>query len=159
MDSEAELIWDPNTWTLVPEWRRIWDPHIQHAAIVDEEDYDYLAQWKWNIKLYRGRPYMRRACGNRVYGPGGVYTIYLHLEVAARAALNSPSRHHTFIDHINHNPLDNRRVNLRWVTRRQNAENIRGKPFWEINRDQRQISGQLPAQSISGRASRLVLER
>lgn len=129
-------MWDPNTWD-ISDYRLIWDPHIQYAAIVDEVDYVYLSRWRWNVKLYRGRPYLRRAVGNSRWGVDPVRTIYLHLEVARIMGLYPSSPEHIFLDHFNRNPLDNRRHNLRWATRRENAENIAGRPFWEMKHDRR----------------------
>jgi hypothetical protein len=136
--------WDPNTWVF-EDHRRLWCPHIRFCALLDEEDWHVLSKWKWNIKSYRGRPYFRRAVGNSKHGPGGVNTVYLHLEVARRARLRQLSAQHIFIDHINHDSLDNRRSNLRWVTRKENAENIKGVPFWVHNSSS--------AKSISARSS------
>lgn len=79
-------------------------------TIVDEEDFNRFGHLKWSL------------CGGR--GKGGFYagrggngtTIYLH-----RLINNPPRGYET--DHINHDTLDNRRVNLRSVRRSQNNEN------------------------------------
>lgn len=71
-------------------------------AIVDDNDYEYLNQWKW---YYDNVGYARR-------NPG----ILMH-----RAILTPKKKQD--IDHINKNKLDNRKINLRVVTRSQNSMN------------------------------------
>ncbi len=82
----------------------------QHT-IVDDEDYNSLAQWRWtNTK----RNYVQRV----IYPNGkdkGI-TIFMH-----RVIMNTPKGMHT--DHINGNPLDNRRSNLRICTPSNNLGN------------------------------------
>lgn len=80
-------------------------------AIVDDADYDFLSQWKWT---YTGNGYAIRSetiDGERVY-------TYMH-----RQLMNAPRGH--YVDHINHNTLDNRRENLRVVTPTQSLYNTR----------------------------------
>ena len=74
-------------------------------ALVDDEDFDELNQYKWhayydpNTKSYRA-----------------ITSISMH-----RKIMNTPRGMQT--DHINHNTLDNRKQNLRICTHRQNQYN------------------------------------
>ena len=71
-------------------------------TIVDDEDYDYLNQWKWHAK----EEYVQRSFDR----------MLMHrLLVGAKKG--------DIVDHINRNPLDNRRKNLRIVTQQQNCFN------------------------------------
>jgi hypothetical protein len=76
-------------------------------AIVDDEDYEYLNQWKWF--------YAR--CG---YATGHVNchskTVYMH-----RVIMETPTGMET--DHVNGDKLDNRKNNLRMCTSQQNKAN------------------------------------
>lgn len=81
-------------------------------AIVDDEDYEWLNQWKWFADRHPNTCYaVRRADGKN---------HKMH-----RMILNSPLNMET--DHINGNGLDNRRCNLRVCTRSQNQMNRQGK--------------------------------
>lgn len=80
-----------------------------YEAIVDDEDYEYLNQWKWHY-----------SCGYAVrerHYKAKPKTMRMH-----RVVNNTPEGMIT--DHINRNTLDNRRCNLRTVT---NVENQRNK--------------------------------
>lgn len=70
-------------------------------ALVDDEDYEYLSQWKW----YYNRGYAVRGANPK---------ILMH-----RIVNNTPIGLDT--DHINRNGLDNRKCNLRNATRQQNV--------------------------------------
>ena len=85
------------------------------VAIVDDEDYDYLMQWKWNAQI-GGRTFyaVRRQKVHEITEK--VKTILMH-----RIILNTPSS--LFVDHINHNGLDNRKQNIRNVTPSENSLN------------------------------------
>jgi len=74
-------------------------------SIVDDEDFEYLKQWKW---YYIGSGYAARDEGKR--------TIYMHRDIN-----QTPQWLRT--DHINRKKLDNRRANLRDVTGSQNGIN------------------------------------
>jgi hypothetical protein len=80
------------------------------VALVDDEYYEWLNQWKWNYLLggYAVRHTSRITSDHRI--------VYMH-----RVILNTPEGMYT--DHINHNKLDNRRCNLRICTKSQNSVN------------------------------------
>ena len=69
-----------------------------------DKDFEYLLNKRWRI--YKG------------YVMQGKHTL-LH-----RVILNCPSDY--VVDHINHNPLDNRLSNLRICNRSQNSQNRKG---------------------------------
>ena len=77
-------------------------------AIVDEEDYDRLARYKWYCIGTRGYLYAKRCEGKRM--------IYMHRDILSPPAGLS-------VDHKNHNTLDNRKSNLRVCTPAQNCFN------------------------------------
>lgn len=83
-------------------------------SIVDDEDYDELMQWKWG-SLRRGNTCYARRTTRGVLG--NKQTIYMHTIV-----IRTPIGMDT--DHINGNGLDNRRCNLRAVSRRGNMQNL-----------------------------------
>lgn len=77
-------------------------------AIVDKEDYPLLSRSKWFLT------------------PKG----YVYLATQAKLPLHRficPPKYNYIVDHINHNPLDNRKSNLRLVTRQQSRMNSRSK--------------------------------
>lgn len=89
----------------------------QYEAIVSEEDYAYLIQWRWTFKISRGgNVYARRGGGYKVggYRP----TILMHDVIMDRKAADGeceprPTPKHT-AHHKNWKTLDYRRVNLEW---------------------------------------------
>jgi hypothetical protein len=96
----------------------------KQVAIVDDEDFELLNQFKWYACKSRGHYYAER--GNKVRNgirekPG---LIRMHRQV-----VNCPIGMQ--VDHINHNTLDNRKENLRICTIRQNLCNRKTK----ANRD------------------------
>jgi hypothetical protein len=79
-------------------------------AIVDDEDYGYLSQWKWHFDgHYAARNRSRKK------GCKGPMLIRMHRMIQETSEA---------VDHINHNKLDNRRSNLRPVTHQQNCLNM-----------------------------------
>jgi hypothetical protein len=71
---------------------------------VDDDDFEYLIQWKW---CYNG--YAFRAAG-------GKKATYMH-----RVIMNATSEMH--VDHVDRDKLNNQRSNLRLATRSVNAQN------------------------------------
>ena len=84
-------------------------------AIVDPEDYERLAGYKWFAVRYERGYYAQRAAKD---SKGRQRNVRMH-----RVILGEPKG--KIIDHINHNGLDNRRANLRVATRQQNTWNKR----------------------------------
>jgi hypothetical protein len=82
------------------------------TAWVDDQDYDYLMQWKWRVS---SEGYARRD----VIHNGRRHSIYMHRIVVKRVGKNTKPE----VDHRNHNRLDNRRGNLRPATKQENMAN------------------------------------
>lgn len=89
------------------------------VALVDNEDYEWLMQWKWQAhnNEHRKSWYALRS----VYLGGGRKNRINCLIWMHRLILGTPQGMET--DHINGDGLDNRRCNLRVCTRSQNAAN------------------------------------
>lgn len=83
-------------------------------AKVDDSNFDYLNQWKWHISAYGYAT--RTTYSGHGHKTRKVIVIYMH-----RLILNVQKGME--VDHINYNPLDNRRSNIRIVTRSQNMMN------------------------------------
>lgn len=82
------------------------------VALVDDEDYLELSKYKWQVRMYPKTGYATRA--ERI--GGNVVHYRMH-----RLIMRPP--YGKDIDHINGNGLDNRRENLRIVSRRKNLQN------------------------------------
>lgn len=87
------------------------------VALVDNEDYDFLAQWKWSASKTSNTWYAMRI-SNKKDGCryGKRYSILMH-RVIMKAKLFDE------VDHIDHNGLNNQHSNLRIATRSQNKIN------------------------------------
>lgn len=85
-------------------------------ALIDPADYEWLSEYKWHIVGARGTFYAVRNTGQQ-RGQKRI-VVKMHREI-----LKVPDG--MFVDHINHNGLDNRRANLRPATKTQNAQNRR----------------------------------
>ena len=85
------------------------------VALVSAEDFEQLNAHKWHASKRRNGYYAARYCsalGTNVY----LHRQIMGVESAGRAV---------FIDHINRDPLDNRRENLRLSNAHANAQNRR----------------------------------
>lgn len=88
-------------------------------TLVDDSDFDWLNQWKWNATW---NPHTKSFYAVRgIYLGGGrknskTTSIKMH-----RLIINVSKNKQ--VDHINHDTLDNRRKNLRICTRAENSMN------------------------------------
>lgn len=85
------------------------------VAIVDDEDYEYLNQWKWYAKLVCGNFYAIRNLSVSERKQKGVFQCSMHREIIGTAF--------DVIDHIDLDGLNNQRSNLRACNKSQNAIN------------------------------------
>lgn len=87
-------------------------------ALVDDEDYEYLSQWKWHA-YYNKETKSFYAKHTQTYYVDGVRkqkSIYMN-----RLVMNTPKG--MKCDHKNHDTLNNQKDNLRNVTDSQNSMN------------------------------------
>jgi len=91
-----------------------------HVAIVDDEDYEKLAQYRWHTFMCKGdRCYARRRKNVSETGNSRkTVMIFMHVEILGKMD-------GMIIDHKNGNGLDNRRENIRHATNTQNNANTR----------------------------------
>ncbi len=100
----------PRDWAEIPLTRG-------KVTIVDSYLYEFLNQWKWFAVQSHGQFYARRQVVIKTNGKYRMLNCNLHHVILGRP-LNG-----LMVDHINHNGLDNRKVNLRIVSQRVNALN------------------------------------
>ena len=81
------------------------------VAIVDDEDFDWLNQWKWHASTGE---YAYATTNSRLKG--------VHKQVRMHRLIMGAVGPEV-VDHISHNTMDNRRVNLRICTKAQNNYN------------------------------------
>jgi len=95
---------------------------------IDSEDYEKIKQYSWRLhKNHDNRGYRRiqnlYAVARRFKGekPKNILMHRFILGIERESARDSERQ----VDHINHNGLDNRKINLRIVTQSQNNQNRR----------------------------------
>jgi hypothetical protein len=79
--------------------------HQGHTILLDEEDLHFLDEGKWNVTDCGGYLYLMKTGGFPFH----------------RLVTGAPAS--TTVDHINKDTLDNRKENLRLVTKSENAQN------------------------------------
>lgn len=86
-------------------------------ATVDDEDFEWLSQWRWTPSSRCGLDRNKVFCAIRfVMVDGKQRTILMHREIT-----NAPNG--MVVDHIDRDPLNNCRANLRVCTHSQNLLN------------------------------------
>lgn len=93
--------------------------NITNAVVeIDDEDLMLVSKYKWHLSstgyaVWRG------------IEQGVKKTLRMH-----RLVTNAPKG--KVVDHINHNPLDNRKINLRVCTQSENMRNkrVQGRGYW-----------------------------
>lgn len=89
-------------------------------AIVDDEDYEFINQYKWYANRDKNIFYAKR--GIIIGGQNKQKKIWMHriiLERKLKRLLNI----NEYTDHRNHDGLDNRRDNLRLCNKSENSSN------------------------------------
>jgi hypothetical protein len=82
------------------------------CTLVDDEDYERLSRWKWSATLISCHWRAVRSVKKR----GRSKTIYMAREIVG-------AKKGEYVDHINHDSLDNRRCNLRICSNAANGAN------------------------------------
>jgi len=92
-----------------------------YVALVDDDDYDLLVQWKWYAQVGKDG----RACAYRTSSrvDGKTKTLYMH-----RVVMKAPDG--KVVDHRDGNALNNQKCNLRICF---NTENLRNRGKSKIN--------------------------
>ncbi|MGL5934760.1 MAG: HNH endonuclease [Cetobacterium sp.] len=83
---------------------------IVDYALVSEQDYDHLSQFKW----YKGNGYAVTTINSKKY----IMHRYIIIEILKNDLTSKQP-----VDHINGNPLDNTRANLRLASSSENSQN------------------------------------
>jgi hypothetical protein len=84
---------------------------------VDDEDYYWLSQWNWNVVKIKDKLYVKRGVKKAKLKTNVKYELFLHRVVMK--CTNSE----LVVDHIDKNPLNNQKSNLRICTKAENNRN------------------------------------
>ena len=89
-----------------------------HVAVVDAEDYEALAAFKWSATVSGGKVYAHRRRRRHEQWP--TCQIAMHRAILGLRDANRE----LYVDHLNGDTLDNRRANLRLCKPGENSRNI-----------------------------------
>jgi hypothetical protein len=84
-------------------------------ALVDDEDYEKVLPYNWHVRQKKQNH--SKYAGATCY-KNGVKKLLMHSLIMGK-------EHGKVIDHINQNGLDNRKENLRFVTKGENNQNVK----------------------------------
>lgn len=87
------------------------------VAIVDDEDFDWLNQWKWSASK------MGTKALPMFYAVRTIWKDGKTVEVIPMHRLIMKAQKGQVVDHINRNPLDNQKANLRLCSQADNSLN------------------------------------
>lgn len=108
--------WKKNVYEFKEEYivLRVYNGDIEYKCFIDYGDYKRVRERHWYIVYYRtvSRPYLQARIKDK--------KVLIH-----RYILNTQK--HLQVDHKNHNPLDNRRSNLKECSQQENLLNRRPK--------------------------------
>lgn len=96
------------------------------TTMIDDEDFEYLNQWKWTVRKCDPTNYAIRFSSRR--NGKQQKPIRMH-----RVILNATKEME--VDHIDHNGLNNQRTNLRLVTKQENAFNRKDVKGYSFNKN------------------------
>ena len=113
------------------------------SAIVDDQDYENLSQFKW-FALWG--PHPRSFYAAR--GVPGLTNGKRRQELMHRRILGLKHGDKRQCDHIYHKTLDNRRDRIRIVTRSQNQQNKRNTKGYYFNKKARKYQAQISINSV-----------
>src|SRR5947209_1346736 len=87
----------------------------EHFTMVDDEDYEYLNKFNWQLKIN----------GRSKYAIGHPFGGYKKDPVLLHRYLLNITDPKIFIDHKDHDGLNNQKLNLRTCSPRENSFNAR----------------------------------
>lgn len=101
----------------------------RQAVILDYRDWLWAKEFLWFVTKAPRSGYAVRSARKDDEGMTGL--VWLHIEVLRRHAGERPGP--DFIgDHWNGDRLDCRLANLRWATKRENARNVHGVAYRQL---------------------------
>ncbi len=89
-------------------------------AVVDDEDYNRVSQFKWHAVVHRNLVYAFS------HHYSGIHVSMHSFIIGLKRGLE--------IDHIDGNGLNNSKLNLRHVTRRQNCQNLHPASYKKVSK-------------------------
>ena len=130
--------WDPTGWPDPVPFEGLGLSNTQDIfTVVDSEDIaEIRAQGLWSIYEYRTKSYARKSITR---ADGSRTSMYLHRFIAENFMDPPMDPGQYLVDHKNGDGLDNRKVNLRWVTPKENSDNINGL-WWKQETKDRWVS-------------------